>query len=348
MEEIISIKTVLVSAGVFFFMFCANALGQSSPNQPTAMDNHSRGSLLVVSQGNNSVTRVDPESGAKLTVLTTHEVRAHEVAVSPDGRWAYLPIYGNAGVGNPGTSGRSIEVLDLQKGALTSSIDLGRPTRPHCAKFGPDGLLYVTAEMDNAIDVIDPAQAKKVASIDTKQPESHMLAITRDGKRGYTANVGSGTVSVLDMVARKPLAVIPVAETVQRISLSVDDRWVFTSDQKQPRLAVIDTSTQKVANWIALPSTGYGTAPTPDGKWLLVSLPGAGQVAIVDLSAMKVDRTIAVGARPVEILVRTDEPVAYVSCSDDGKVAVLDLKQWKVAKMLDIAPGADGLGWVAQ
>lgn len=343
------VKTLLASAGLFFLMFCAGALGQSSPNQPAAMDNHGQGSLLVVSQGNNSVTRVDPESGAKLTVLTTREVRAHEVAVSPDGRWAYLPIYGNAGVGMPGSSGRSVEILDLQKGALTAtSIDLGRPVRPHCAKFGPDGLLYVTAELDDAIDVIDPAQAKKVGSIDTKEPESHMLVITRDGKRGYTANVGSGTVSVLDMVARKPLAVIPVADTVQRISLSVDDRWVFTSDQKQPRLAVIDTSSQKVANWIALPSTGYGTAPTPDGKWLLVSLPSAGQVAVVDLSAMKVDRTIAVGARPVEILVRADQPVAYVSCSDDGKVAVLDLKQWKVAKTLDIAPGADGLGWVAK
>jgi len=321
-------------------------MGQSKSSSPMTGD--SAGSLLVVAQGNDSVTRIDPESGAKLFTLKTREVRAHEVAVSPDGHWAYLPIYGDSGVGMPGSSGRDIEVLDLQKGTLTpSGIDLGRPVRPHCAKFGPDGLLYVTAELDNAIDVIDPSQGKKIASIDTREPESHMLAITRDGKRGYTANVGSGTVSVLDLVARKPLAVIPVAETVQRISLSVDDRWVFTSDQKKPRLAVIDTDTQKVANWIPLPSIGYGTAPTPDGKWLLVSMPDASQVAVVDLSAMKVDRTISVGVHPVQILVRSDQPLAYVSSMGDGKVSVLDLKEWKVTKTLDIAPGADGLGWVA-
>ena len=36
-----------------------------------------------------------------------------------------------------------------------------------------------------------------------------MLAITRDGRRGYTSNVGPGTVSVLDLEAKKLLAVIP-------------------------------------------------------------------------------------------------------------------------------------------
>jgi len=339
-------KCVFCFSAVIVLVLSELAMGQSKSASQMAAD-PATGSLVVVAQGNNSVTRIDPETGAKLLVITTPEVRAHEVAISPDNCWAYLPIYGDSGVGLPGSSGRDVEVLDLQKGTLSSSIDLGRPVRPHCAKFGPDGLLYVTAELDNAIDIIDPRQGKKVGSIDTQKPESHMLAITRDGKRGYTANVGSGTVSVLDLVARKPIAVIPVAENVQRISLSVDDRWVFTSDQKQPRLAVIDTSTQKVANWIALPSTGYGTAPTPDGKWLLVSMPGAAQVAVVDLSAMKVDRTIAVGQHPVQILVRTDQPIAYVSSMNDGKVAVLDLKQWKVTKMLDVAPGADGLGWVA-
>lgn len=311
------------------------------------MDRSGRGLLVVVSQGNHTVSMIDPDSGRTLAVLPTHEIRAHEVAVSPDGRFAYLPIYGNSGVGLPGTDGRSIEILDLEKKALTASIDLGRPVRPHCAKFGPDSLLYVSAELDNSVDVIDPAQGKRVASISTQRPESHMLAITKDGRRAYTANVESGTVSVLDLVARKPLAVIPVAERVQRISLSVDDRWVFTADQRQPRLAVIDTSSQKVARWVSLPAIGYGSAPTSDERSLLVALPAAGQVAVVDLARMTVARTIAVPAAPQEILVRSDQQVAYVSCSHDGKVAAIDLTKWQVSKVLDAGPGADGLAWVA-
>ena len=60
-----------------------------------------------------------------------------------------------------------------------------------------------------------------------------MLAITHDGRRGYTANVGPGTVSVLDLEARKTLAVIPISGQTQRISLSADDRMAFTSRPDQ-------------------------------------------------------------------------------------------------------------------
>ena len=42
---------------------------------------------------------------------------------------------------------------------------------------------------------------KIVETIPTGQQESHMLAITHDGRRGYTSNVGAGTVSALDLEA---------------------------------------------------------------------------------------------------------------------------------------------------
>lgn len=58
------------------------------------------------------------------------------------------------------------------------------------------------------IRMIDPRTLKVVGTIHTGQAESHMLTITRDGRRGYTAKVGPGTVSVLDLDARKTIAVI--------------------------------------------------------------------------------------------------------------------------------------------
>ena len=100
-------KRVLLSLGASIIGFSASMLSQSMSNQSTAMNAPSQGSLVVVSQGNDSVTQVDPASGTKLISVTTKEVRAHEVAVSPDGRLAYLPIYGDAGVGMPGSSGRT-------------------------------------------------------------------------------------------------------------------------------------------------------------------------------------------------------------------------------------------------
>ena len=81
-------------------------------------------------------------------------------------------------------------------------------------------MLYVTTELDHAVTIIDPKTLKIVGAIPTGQPESHMLALSHDGRRGYTANVGPGTVSVLDIKARKTLGIIPVSGNVQRIAIS--------------------------------------------------------------------------------------------------------------------------------
>jgi YVTN family beta-propeller protein len=304
--------------------------------------------LLVANQGDKAISLIDPDAGHEVARVPTKGIRAHEVAVSPDGQMAYLPIYGDSGVGKPGTDGSTIEIVDLEKQAVVSTIDLGHGVRPHCAKFGPDGLLYVSAELDNALDVFDVRQQKLVGSIPTGQAESHMFVISQDGHRAYTSNVGVGTVSVLDLVARKTIKVIPVSKINQRIAMSVDGRWVFTSDQGQPRLAVIDTAKNEVSQWIALPSVGYGATPTPDGRWLLVTLATANQVAVVDLAGMKVARTIDVPQHPVQILMRPDRPVAYVSCSGAGKVVVVDLSSWQVVKLIDAGAGADGLAWVGR
>ncbi len=305
----------------------------------------SRGWLLVANKGDQTLGIVDPAAGRMVAAVPEDGVTGHEVVASPDGQRAFVPIYGDGGVGGRGTDGRLMRVIDLSTRRVVDTVDFGHGVRPHCAVFGPDGLLYVTTELDQCVTVIDPKTLKIVGSIPTGQPESHMLAITPDGRRGYTANVGPGTVSVLDMQARKLLKVIPVAPTTQRISVSVDGRRAFTSDQTKPQLVVIDTATNGVCDRIEMPGIGYGTAPTPDGRWLLVALSGKRQVAVIDLAGMKVARTLDVPRAPQEVLVRPDGAAAYVSCDASRKVAVIDLKNWQVEKLINTGPNTDGLAW---
>ena len=313
---------------------------------PTASDG---GLLLVAQKGARSLGLVDPAAGRLLASVAEDGVTGHEVVASPDGKLAYVPIYGNSGVGQPGTDGSNMVVVDLATRKLAGNLDFGRGVRPHCAVFGPkDGLLYVTTEIDKTISVIDPKTLKIVGTIPTGQPESHMLALSHDGLRGYTANVGPGTVSVLDIKARKTLTVIPISAHTQRISISMDDSMVFTADQTKPQLAVIDTATNKVKAWVPLAASGYGTAPTPDGKWLVVATPAAHQVAVVDLATLKVAHTIDVPAAPQETLVRPDGKVAYVSCDASGQVAEIDVATWKVNRLIDAGKLADGLAWASQ
>jgi len=310
--------------------------------------NSSKGWLLAANKGEHTLGLIDPIAGRQIATVDVGGVTGHEVIASPDGRLAYVPIYGNSGVGLPGTDGSSLAVIDIASRKIVGSVDFGHGVRPHRPLINPkDKLLYVTTEIDQAVTVIDPATLKVVGKVPTGTPESHMLVIAHDGRRGYTANVGPGSVSVLDLEGRKTITTIPVASKIQRIGISVDDRLVFTADQAKPQLAVIDTATNKLKSWIPLPAVGYGATPTPDGHWLVVPLPGGKQVAVVDLASMKVAHTIDVPANPQEVLVSPDGQRAFVSCDASQKVAVIRTSDWTVEKLIDAGRGVDGLAWAA-
>jgi len=302
--------------------------------------------LLVANKGDRALGIIDTVARKQIAEVPENGVTGHEVIASPDGRTAFVPIYGNSGVGRPGTDGSSLVVIDVASRKVIGNVDFGRGVRPHCAQFGPkDGLLYVSTELDHSISIVDPKTLKVIGSVPTGQPESHMFTISHDGQRAYTANVGPGTVSVLDLVARKTVRVIPVASRVQRISISIDDKRVFTSDVRERRLAVISTSSGEVEHWVDLPGTGYGTAPAPDGKWLLVALLDVNKVAVVDLGTLRVTSTIDVPASPQEVLIRPDGKIAYVSCDASGKVVAIRTSDWKVDALIDAGKEADGLAW---
>jgi YVTN family beta-propeller protein len=305
-----------------------------------------QGRLLVAEKGQQSLAIVDPVSGKVLASIAEGGVTGHEVIASPDGRLAFVPIYGNSGVGKPGTDGRTLTVIDIASQKVVNSIDFGHGVRPHCPLIGPkDGLLYVTTELNQTVTLIDPKTLKIVGYIPTGQPESHMLTLSHDGKRGYTANVGPGTVSVLDIPGRKVLKIIPISANTQRIGISPDDHWVFTADQTKPQLAVIDTTTNSVGKRIPLEGIAYGTAPTPDGRFLLVTLPDQNKIAVVDLKTMQVVRSVAVGLYPQEIVVRPDGKAAYVSCETSNQVAEINLDNWTLTRLIATGKATDGLAW---
>jgi YVTN family beta-propeller protein len=331
---------------VMLCLSLASGLAATVPAAESTASSPAVGFLLVANKGDQSLSIVDPKEERQLATVPENGKTGHEVAASPDGRRAFVPIYGDSGVGKTGSDGQLIRVIDLLSRAVVGTIDFGKGVRPHCAVFGPkNGLLYVTTELENSVTIIDPATLKILGSVPTGETQSHMLAISHDGRRGYTANVGPGTVSVLDLEANKLLTTIPVATMTQRISVSADDRWAFTADQTKLRLIVIDTATNAVSTSIPLPGLAYGTAPTPDGHWLVVTLPTINKVGLVDLTTMKLVHTVDVPKAPQAVLVDPTGAVAYASCDASGQIAVIDIKNWKVAKLIPVGAVADGLAW---
>src|SRR5208283_683969 len=237
----------------------------------------------------------------------------------------------------------------VRGGPSPSSISAKR-FRPHCAHFGPDGLLYVSAELANAIYIVDTQTRSLVGEIPTGASHTHMFVISPDGQRMYTANNEAGSVSVLDVRARTLLATIPISKKVQRISISPDGKFVFTQDQETPRIVVIDTSTKAVVRSISLPSVAFSTAITKDGRWLLANSE-SGKLFVVDVVSGVLTRTfdtpdVPVLPTPGEFALAPDGMHAHLSCPQGGTIEILNLKDWKLEEPIRLTKGVDGMAWV--
>ncbi len=330
-------KSVLLSVSLLLLCVAAIAFGTGTTANPVA----SPGFLFVANQFEHTVLLIDLST--RKTVFTAGvDINGHEVTISPDGKFGYVPIYGNSGVGKPGTDGATIQVIDLRAGHTIDIINLRKPVRPHSAKFGPDGLLYVTAELADAIYAVDVHAKKVVAEIPTGKPESHMLALSPDGAHGYTANVSTGTISVVDMRKHSLVTTIAVAERVQRLSLSPDGHHLYTHDQDKPRIAVIDTANNIVSGWIELPATVYSSAPTPDGR-RLVANSASGKLFVVDLTTGKLEHSYDIPPAVGAIALAADGSYAYVTTPQAGTIEVLNLRENVLAKPITLSKGVDGI-----
>src|ERR1700694_1674346 len=110
------------------------------------------GVLLVANKGDHTLGIIDPAAGKQVAVIPENGVTGHEVTASPDGKTAYVPIYGDSGVGKPGSNGSNMVAIDIASRKIVGNLDFGHGLRPHCAQFGPkNGLLYVSTALDNWI-----------------------------------------------------------------------------------------------------------------------------------------------------------------------------------------------------
>lgn len=304
--------------------------------------------LLVVNQREHSLSKIDL-GNRRVLGTTSLGINGHEITVSADERLAFVPIYGNSALNKPGSDGSTIDVVDVRTMKRLDTIDLGQAVRPHSIRFGRDGYLWVTAELANAVLIVDPRTKRVVGRVPTGQPQSHMLAFSPDGRRAYTANFNTGTLSVLDARNRRLLGTIAVAKRLQRVTVAPDGT-VFTHDVDNPRIAIIDPRKNLVSGWLQLPGKSYASAVTPDGRYLIAASPDGdesvkkrGALYVVDLRSRRIVQEFNVMGAPSGVTLSSDGTKAFVPCPSAGKIIILDVRSMALEPDLVVGPGVDGL-----
>ena len=305
--------------------------------------------VLVVCKADRQLVSLDPGSLEVRWRAALSDV-GHEVVASVDGRLAYVPLYGTGGVGLPGRSGDGLDVVDLQLGARVDTIPLPPNCRPHFADWAGEGTLLVTAEgIHSVLSVyLTTYTAKRggrsrpdIRELPTGHPQSHMLAIPRDGSRVYTADVNPGRVTEITL-ASSERRILELAAQVNRISLSTSGKAAYVGDQNEPRLAVVDTRSMTVDRWIPLPGIAFGTAALRDGR-LLVALRQAAQVILLDAKTGTVHGAVSVPQGPQRVALADDEQTAYVTCSPGDAVVAIDLAELRMSSTCTPGRDPDGI-----
>src|SRR5215470_10301117 len=142
-----------------------------------------------------------PEAGAK----------AHELAISPDHKTAYVTVYGDGVYGNNPHPGHTVAIIDLASRRMVGSIDVSPYQAPHGIQVDAAGNLYLACDLSRKVLILDPVKRRIVAAIDV-EGTGHWLALLPDASKLYVANKNDRPfISVVDVKARRMVARIPVA-----------------------------------------------------------------------------------------------------------------------------------------
>jgi YVTN family beta-propeller protein len=318
------------------------------------------GTLLVLNKSDNNVSLINVATGKVVATIPTG-AGPHEVAVSPNGKIAVVANYGTQQA-----PGSSLTVIDVAGKKQLKTIDLGEYRRPHGIEWLRGDEIVVTAEGNKALLIVDIESGKVAAAVTTDQNVSHMVVLARRSNRAFVANIGSGSVTVIDLKTRKKITDLQTGAGAEGIDISPDEREVWVTNRAANTVSVIDVNTLKILATLESKDFPIRVKFAPGGKHVLVSNARSGDVAIFDAAAKKEIRRIPMllkaaegstsgqrifGAQfgqspvPVGILVAPKLSHAFVANTNADIVTMIDLKTWQVAGRLTAGKEPDGLGY---
>jgi YVTN family beta-propeller protein len=284
----------------------------------------------------------DVASGRELFRLATRPY-PHELCLAPDRRRLYVTEYGLRGVESTGAGGTTIGVYDLQRRERVSTISTRGYERPHGVATHPSGYLFVTSETAGKLLIFDLGAEALLRAVDTGQELPHITNVAPDGQTVYAANIGSDSLTAIDVATGAVLQQIPALKRPEGMVFSPDGEWLYVVNRESDAIAIVDTKAQRMVGQIP---TGRGPARiviTPDGERLAFPLFFADAAQVASVRTRQVTRTIPVGRQPAGAAMSRDGKLLFVSCELENAVYVISLDSYEVITKIATDEGPDSM-----
>lgn len=326
---------VFLSTFLFVTAFAGAGLAQVKPV------------LVTTNKGDASISIIDP-----VTMKVTGKVPVgdgpHEVVLSPDGKTAYVSNYGAQ------TPGSSISVIDTATAKELRRVDVSPLLRPHGLHL-IGTKLYFSAEVNRAIARYDTVANKVDWIMGTGQNGSHMVVVSPDQKKLYTANIGSDSVTVFNFPQSAPpgpsqIFQIPVGKQPEAIDLSPDGKEVWVGLNVEGMAEVVDLASAKSVAKLDIKGRPYRVRFTPDGKYVVCTMLPTSEILLIDAATRKEVKRLKLDNLPLGVAFSNDSKTLFVTAgrpnpASPGVDQVLKINLEKLEIIGTATPGAapDGI-----
>ena len=183
---------------------------------------------------------------------------------------------------------------------------------------------------------------------------------SRFGRRAYTTNIGSGSISVLDLDTGERVNNIPTGEGAEGIAVSGQHIWV--TNRAADTVTVLDGETYEIVKEIS--SEGFPIRATATSKGqVLVTRARAGDLVIYDAGTMEAVRTVTFDLKsmgvegrlfgdrfgdssvPIGVIVDDSGTRAFVAHANADVITEIDLTTGDIVRSLHAGKEPDGMGF---
>lgn len=128
---------------------------------------------------------------------------------------------------------------------------------------------------------------------------SEGFGVTPDRRDLWVANADNGTVSIVDVAAKKVIQTVPDSvKHANRLKFTRDGKYALISDLQSDDLTVLDVARESIYKKIPLGSSSEGILIAPDGHHAYVALGPGNAVDVIDLATWTVSGKIPTGRGP--------------------------------------------------
>ncbi len=297
------------------------------------------GTVVITNKTPSTATIVDVASGRKLATLPTGN-GPHEVVIAKDGQTAVVTDYGTGPA-----PGSSLTVIDVAGLRVQRTIDIAPYSRPHGIVFLPgDTLVAVTVEASQAVITVDVRTGDVVRTVRTEKQGSHMIGVSSDGGIGWTGDMGSNTITELDMKNSRVVRSIDVPERPEAINVTADGSDVWVGSNSTGKISVIDGYTGAINTAAEGFQWPYRVLFSPDAETVAIPDYRANVVRFFARRSRKEQGAMTfAGGGPQGITYTPDGRHILLSLSSEARIAVIRMPGRTVVGHLAAGETPDGV-----